>query len=197
MYKQAFQAVVLAGGQGSRVGYQQKALLDYQGQPLLVPILESLRAQVTEVHISANQALDTYRSFEPKVFEDVTEGYLGPMEGMNSAWQAIDGDWLVFVPCDNPHFPKDLVARLWQTQQATGQNLVVAFDGERMQPLYCLMHRSLQVSLSAAIAKGHLSVWRWIDENPHALADFRDVGAKAFQNLNTLALIQADSVGQQ
>lgn len=184
-------AVVLAGGQGSRVGYQQKALLVYQGQPLLVPILERLRVQVAQVCISANQALDTYRSFEPKVFEDVTEGFLGPMEGMNSAWHALEGDWLVFVPCDNPHFPTDLVDRLWQTHQATGQYLVVAFDGERLQPLYCLMHRSLQASLAAAIAKGHLSVWRWIDENPHALADFSDLGAKAFQNLNTLALIEA------
>lgn len=190
-------AVVLAGGQGRRVGYQQKALLSYQGRPLLVSILEKLKPQVSKVYISANQCLAAYQALEPGVFEDVRPGFLGPMEGMYSAWQAIDAEWLVFVPCDNPHFPQDLVNRLWQAQQTTGEKLLVAFDGERVQPLYCLMHRSLMASLASAIDKGHLSVWRWIEENPHALADFSDLGTQVFQNLNTLALIQADSVGQQ
>lgn len=186
-------AVVLAGGQGRRVDYQQKALLCYDGKALLTHILDRLRPQVKDVWISANQALEQYRTYEPRVFVDETTGFLGPMEGMNSAWQATEADWLVFVPCDNPFFPEDLVEKLCQKQAETGLPLVVAHDGERMQPLYCLMSRTLHPSLGAAIAQGHLSVWRWITENAYAEADFSQAGPAAFQNLNTLALLSNDA----
>mgnify|MGYP000060702172 FL=1 len=64
---------------------------------------------------------------------------------------------------------------------------MVVNGGERLQPLYIMMHRSMASSLSQAIAKGHLSVNRWVKENDFTEASFADCSPKGFENMNTLA----------
>ncbi len=185
---QKVSAIILAGGKGQRVGFKQKALLNYHGKPMIEAILAILSPQLAKdkVWINANQSLEVYRSYCLNVFQDIEQGFLGPLAGMLSAWQFVNSDWLVFVPCDNPNLPNVLVERLIRVQLESKMPLIVTYDGERLQPLYCLMHRSMQKSLSTAIEKKHLSVWRWIKENPHALADYADCCPENFQNLNSL-----------
>lgn len=179
-------AVVLAGGKGSRVGFQQKALLSYQGQPLLVSILETLATQCHSVWVNVNAEQARYQVYSHALFSDNYQGFLGPLAGMHAAWRWLEEDWALFVPCDNPHLPKDFASRLIQAYRQKPAPLVVAFDGERIQPLYLLMHRSMVDSLSKAIEMSHLSVYRWIEENDFTRADFSDCAPLAFQNLNSL-----------
>ncbi|BCN92478.1 molybdenum cofactor guanylyltransferase [Thiomicrorhabdus immobilis] len=179
--------VVIAGGRGSRVGYQQKALLTYKGEPILKPIMHSLTEQTVSVWVNANAELERYHGLTRQLFSDEYQGFLGPLAGMHAAWQYIETDWAVFVPCDNPNLPHDFVNRLLEAYQSQNNPLVVVDDGERIQPLYLLMHRSMQDSLSEAIAKNHLSVNRWVKENAHTTANFADCCPEAFQNMNTLA----------
>lgn len=179
-------SVVLAGGQGQRVGYQQKALIDYEGQALLVRVLDVLKSQVAQVWVNANAELASYEDFSQHVFSDQYQGYLGPLAGMQAAWQYCKKDWLLFVPCDNPHIAPDLLQRLIEAYQQQPNELVVAYDGKRIQPLYLLMHRNKLTALTDALDKEHLSVKRWILEQSHTEADFADVAEQVFQNLNSL-----------
>ena len=55
-------AVILAGGQGRRMGGADKGLVEYRGRPLIEWVLEVLTPQVDELVISANRNLDTYAS---------------------------------------------------------------------------------------------------------------------------------------
>lgn len=179
-------AVVLAGGQGVRVGGQEKALLSFQGQPLLQHILTRLRPQVSQVWLNVNRERERYQIFQCPQFSDVDSGFLGPMEGMRSAWETLTSDWIVFVPCDNPCLPKNLMVRFREVYQQTPAPILVVDDGQRLQPLYCLMHRSQYAALQEAVQKGHLSVRRWVLERPHQRVDFSDVG-ESFSNLNFLS----------
>ena len=104
---------------------------------------------------------------------------------MHAAWENVSGDWIVFVPCDNPHLPNNLVARLLETLARDPAPLVVVDDGERMQPLYLMMHRSMKEKLDEAIALQHLSVNRWVRENIYRTADFSDFPSKSFENMNS------------
>jgi len=178
--------VILAGGEGRRVGSQQKGLLCYQGKPMIEWVMPVISKQVNKVWINANKELETYQEYSSNIYQDIATEPLGPLSGMHSAWHFIDSDWIVFVPCDNPKLPGVLVERLIKTQQISRKPLIVVNDGERLQPLYCLMHRSMQNSLAIAIEKRHLSVWRWIKENPHEIANDAEFSSKQFQNLNTL-----------
>lgn len=178
--------VIIAGGQGSRVGYQQKALLPYQGEPILKPILERLSGQLKQVWVNANAELERYQSYNSHLFSDAYQGFLGPLAGMHAAWQHIETEWAVFVPCDNPNIPNDFVERLVSAYKEDPNPIVVVFDGERLQPLYLMMHRSMRDSLGKAIDIGHLSVNRWVKENPFTQASFADCCPHAFKNMNTL-----------
>lgn len=189
-------AVILAGGQGQRVGFRQKGLLPYQGKPMVQILVEKLSHQVDNVYINANTEFETYQQFtqdNAHVFADASQGFLGPLAGMQAAWQKVPSEWIVFVPCDNPHLPNDFVERLFQTYQTHPAPLVVVHDGSRLQPLYVLMHRSMFTSLNEAIAKQHLSVNRWLQENPHSLADLAECCADAFHNMNNLGFYDSSS----
>jgi len=39
----AYSAIILAGGKGKRMGYQEKALMAFNGKPLITYVIKSLR----------------------------------------------------------------------------------------------------------------------------------------------------------
>ncbi|MCF6254340.1 MAG: molybdenum cofactor guanylyltransferase [Thiomicrorhabdus sp.] len=177
--------VILAGGQGKRVGARQKALLPHQGKPLLHWVLQCLPKKELPILLNVNSEDLAYKTYDLPLFPDEYQGFLGPLAGMQAAWKWVALDWIVFVPCDNPSLPIDLMERLIQGYSIDPAPLVVAYDGQRVQPLYLLMHRSMALNLKRALEKSHLSVSRWIQENPHTRVDFSDQ-PQAFQNINTL-----------
>ena len=55
--------IVLAGGQGRRMGGVDKGLVDLAGKPMVAHVLERFAPQVDEVLVNANQNLDRYAAF--------------------------------------------------------------------------------------------------------------------------------------
>ena len=62
--------LILAGGQGSRMGGVDKGMIEHKGQPLIELVLERLKPQCDEVVISANRNLAEYRKLKLKVLPD-------------------------------------------------------------------------------------------------------------------------------
>lgn len=178
--------VILAGGQGRRVGYQQKGLLPHKGKPVIETLLEKLTPQVNNIWISVNGDMSVYKRYTEKLFTDNHSGFLGPLAGMHAAWDYLTTDWALFVPCDNPSLPSNYVEQMLKAHSQNPAPLVVAHDGNRMQPLYLLMHRTMSSSLEKAIEKNHLSVNRWVKENEFSQADFSEANDNLFKNMNTL-----------
>ena len=107
--------LVLAGGQGTRMGGADKGLLPLAGRSLAWHALERLRPQVGSLAISANRNLQDYRALGVPVWPDLETGgaaFPGPLGGMLAGLSACPTEWLMVVPCDAPFFPQDLVARL-------------------------------------------------------------------------------------
>lgn len=71
----AFTGVILAGGQGSRMGGQDKGLLMMQSKPLYQHVLQRLRPQVDIVLISANRNIDRYQLSGYQVVTDSIKDY--------------------------------------------------------------------------------------------------------------------------
>jgi hypothetical protein len=76
--------LVLAGGQGSRLGGVDKGLQPYRGQPLAFNAMQRLAPQVGRVMLSANRHLDTYARWGVPVWPDPADlaGYQGPLAGV-------------------------------------------------------------------------------------------------------------------
>ncbi|ANI85126.1 molybdenum cofactor guanylyltransferase MobA [Kosakonia oryzae] len=178
----AVTGVILAGGKASRMGGNDKGLLQLNGQPLWQHVAQKLKPQVTDMVISANRNLDIYRASGLPVLTDTLRNYPGPLAGMLSVMQQHSGSWFLFCPCDTPHIPADLAIRLQRNRQKA--LAVWVHDGERDHPTIALIHRDIMPSLQAYLASGERRVMIFLREAGGHAVDFSDVKA-AFANVNT------------
>lgn len=172
--------VILAGGRGSRMGGEDKGLVQYRNKPLYQHVLERLRPQVSDVCISANRNQARYQQSGIAVIADTLPDFPGPLAGMLAALQTADNEWVVFASCDTPELPEDLVQRLWQGKG--NAPAVWARAAERDHPTLALLHRNMAAPLAAYLAKGERRVMLFLQEiGGHAVL-FED--AAAFNNIN-------------
>lgn len=174
--------LILAGGQGRRMGGVDKGLVPFAGRPLVAHVRDRLAGQVAELLVNANRSLADYDDFADRVIEDAEDGYQGPLMGIYSGLRAARTPWLLVVPCDTPALPDDLVARL---VAGIGEaDIAVAGDGQRLHPVVALIRTSLADDLAAALAAGERKIDRWYARHAWVQVDFAE-GADAFANLNT------------
>lgn len=179
--------LILAGGQGSRMGGVDKGLQDLRGQPLVAWSIAALAPQVGSLLLSANRNRQRYAAFGYPVIADLPadgqESYAGPLAGLIAGLNQCTTPWLASVPCDVPQLPADLVARLADAACAQACQLAVAYSGERSHPVIALLHRDLLPGLLDYFTSGRRSVHGWQQGLPHATVDF---GAATLLNCNTL-----------
>ncbi|MDO6460883.1 molybdenum cofactor guanylyltransferase MobA [Granulosicoccaceae sp. 1_MG-2023] len=174
-------AVILAGGRGSRLGGRDKGLLGLDGETLAGRLVQQLRGQADEILINANRNASRYRVWAP-VVSDLDPHYRGPLAGMQAALHHSAAEWICTLPCDTPAIPEDYVARLLKA--AASSTLVLAHDGQSLQPVHALIHSSLRDSLDDYLAGGGNKVRAWAQQAGYTIADFSDQ-ADRFRNANT------------
>lgn len=182
--------VVLAGGQGQRMGGVDKGWLMLDGEPLITHALRRLQPQVMQVLINANRELERYRALGHEVVtDDAATVCMGPLAGVLAAMQVCRTPWLVSVPCDSPRFPLDWVAQLVAATAAAHPAACAAMvatpdaPDHPTHPVFCLLHRSTQTSLADYLASGRRSLQGWLTQLQALQVPFDD--ASAFANLNT------------
>jgi molybdopterin-guanine dinucleotide biosynthesis protein A len=198
--------LVLAGGEGRRMGGLDKGLQMLHGQPLAARALERLRPQVAGLMLSANRHLLQYAAWGHPVWPDerppglpaAAEAHLGPLVGLWTALQHCPTPWLVAVPCDLPDLPADLVARLCDAagpQHMAVQAPTTAVEPEagadpamapawRLHPACCLLHTSAAPALADYLRSGSRRLREGLAQLPLSTAVFQDEAA--FTNTNTL-----------
>lgn len=183
--------MVLAGGEGRRMGGRDKGLEPFAGLPLVAHLVKRLEGQVAELLVNANRNADAYRLFADRVIADLVMegaegGFKGPLMGIYSGLRAAKTPWLLVVPCDSPALPNDLVARMVAgIASANGEHdIAVAFDGERLHPVVALLRASLADDLAATLAEGERKIDRWYARHAWCKVDMSDC-PDAFANLNT------------
>jgi molybdopterin-guanine dinucleotide biosynthesis protein A len=174
--------MILAGGEGRRMGGRDKGLEPFAGLPLVGHVVKRLEGQVAELLINANRNADAYRFFADRVMADEETGFKGPLMGIYSGLRAAKTPWLLVTPCDSPALPDDLVARM--VAGIGDHDIAVAFDGERLHPVVALLRTSLADDLAATLAEGERKIDRWYARHAWCKVDMSDC-PDAFANLNT------------
>lgn len=166
------------------MGGVDKGLQLLAGRPLVAHVIERLAPQSGRVLVSANRHLDAYAALGHAVLPDPAGlEFAGPLAGMLAGLNAIPDDaWLLTAPCDCPHLPLDLAARL--IAAAAPHGLAFA-QAAREHPTHALLHARLREPLAAHLSGGGRAVLRWMTSQPHGIARFDDEAA--FANLNHLA----------
>jgi molybdopterin-guanine dinucleotide biosynthesis protein A len=186
--------LVLAGGQGRRMGGVDKGLVDLNGKPLIAHVLARLAPQVADVLINANQNVERYAAFGAPVVLDAVGGFAGPLAGLHAGLTRATRDFVVTVPCDSPFLPHDLVARLAAAQAANDAQLAVAKTFDQPHPVFALVKRDVLPHLAAFLDAGGRKIDAWYASLRVTEVAFDDE-AEAFRNINTADELAAASRG--
>jgi molybdopterin-guanine dinucleotide biosynthesis protein A len=175
--------LLLAGGQGRRMGGVDKGLQPLRGKPMALWALERLAPQVDEILINCNQNFDAYARFGYRVVPDEIGGFAGPLAGLHAGLKAATHALIVTVPCDSPFLPTDLVERL--RGALANRDLAVAKTGEQAHPVFSLVRKDVLPNLEAFLRSGGRKIDAWYASLRTIEVSFDDE-ADAFRNINTL-----------
>ncbi len=180
--------LVLAGGRASRMHGEDKGLLRLHDKPMIEYTLDVLAPQTSQLLISANRNLDRYSRFGHPVITDNDHGtpadFRGPLAGILAALKQCPTSYLVVTPCDTPLLDPHYVERLNEALSKEEARAAVAFSGTRIQPLLCMLSKTLVNSLDHAFNKGLRKVETWMQSIHPAAARF-DAQHDMFLNINT------------
>ena len=192
--QRAISGIVLAGGQGRRMGGVDKGLKLLRGKPMVAWVLERFAPQVDEILINANQNLDIYKQFGHRVIPDVISGFAGPLAGLHRGLREAAHEFVATVPCDSPFLPSDLIARLLAALDQREAELAVAKTGDQPHPVFCLCRKRVLPGLGDFLAGGGRKIDAWYSKLRIAEVAFDDQAA-AFSNVNTEEELQAFEKG--
>ena len=171
--------IVLAGGLSTRMGGQDKCLLELGGQTLLQRAADRLAAQVDVIALNANSDAYGYLDTGLPVIPDSFEGYAGPLAGVLAGmeWAQAQGlDHIVTVAADTPFFPEGFVSEMQTELVAQSGKIAIAEtsgSGTRFHnhPTFGLWPVALCDDLRRALEAGVRKVVQWA--HPHGVVKVR------------------------
>jgi molybdopterin-guanine dinucleotide biosynthesis protein A len=154
-------AIVLAGGQSKRLG-RDKALLEVQGQPLLVRTVQKLAALSDDLLIVAG---DPAR-YEPlalpaRLVADERSG-AGSLMGIYSGLHAARHSCALVVACDMPFL--NLALLRYMLPLAVGHDVVIPRLGGFYEPLHAIYSKSCLAHMSRLLEGGRRQIVAFFDQ---------------------------------
>lgn len=134
-----YSALILAGGEGKRLGYKEKALMDINGRPLISFVIEALEKVTDEIIISVRdraqgELFESY--FNYKLAYDAYKN-VGPLAGILSGLQACESECCFVAACDMP-FINDNVVRLLFRKSENYEAAIPRWDDGFLEPLHAV-----------------------------------------------------------
>jgi molybdenum cofactor guanylyltransferase len=176
--------LVLAGGQGRRMGTVDKGLQPLKGKTMVQWVLERLRPQVADIIINANQNQAHYAYYGHVVISDEIGGFAGPLAGLHAGLKNAVRPFMLTVPCDSPFLPEDLAQRLHGGLVEAGADVAAAKTGSQPHPVFALVRATVLPSLEEFLRGGGRKIDAWYATLKYVEVPFEDQAA--FSNINTL-----------
>lgn len=143
--------IVLTGGRSSRMG-RSKALLAFDGEPLVVHTVRTLARLFTEIVVVAEREQELPDLPATLVRDEVS--YQGPVGGITYGLKATKDESSFVTSCDLPFLNLPLISYL--VSQIPNHDVVVpAWEG-RLQPLHAVYRRSVLPHLEGQLERGEL-----------------------------------------
>ncbi|MCG0275417.1 MAG: molybdenum cofactor guanylyltransferase [Thermosediminibacteraceae bacterium] len=148
-----FSAVILNGGESSRIGVQNKGLLKVGGITILERIINVLGPLFDEILVISNRPrqLDFLKD-RCLIFQDEVKG-LGPLGGIYTGLKKIRNRAGFFVACDMPFLSAELINVLLDSSH--GFDAVCPRCHQLIEPLHAVYTKNCIDSIELLIKKGH------------------------------------------
>src|SRR5688572_11287108 len=126
-------ALILAGGQATRMGGGDKRLLVVEGETIFARQVAVLAPRVAEILVAAPHDISGHRTVRDEV------AGAGPLAGVAAGLAAARTPWLLVLAGDMPYVTGELVDRLVARAEEGGVAAVGVRHGGLPQPLLCVL----------------------------------------------------------
>jgi molybdopterin-guanine dinucleotide biosynthesis protein A len=164
-------AIVLAGGQSSRMG-RDKALITIEGVPLLQRVCQVALTCTPTVYV-ITPWIERYQAIVPPACRFIEEARSvteatppGPLIGFAQALAQVQADWVLLLACDLPRLQAGML-QSWVTSlnQVPLEVIAMLPPGEKGWEPLCGFYRTCCLpSLESAIAQGDRSFQCWLTQ---------------------------------
>jgi len=144
-------AIILAGGKSSRMG-SAKALLEFDGEPLIVHLVRQLGQWFDDVVVVAAPEQELPPLAATVARDEVA--YQGPVGGIYYGLKAARGEACFVTSCDVAFLNAPLIAHF--VELISDHDVVVPYWEERFQPLHAVYRRSVLPLLAGQLERGEL-----------------------------------------
>ena len=144
-------AIILTGGKSSRMG-RPKALLLFDGEPLIVHIVRSLKRMFAEAVVVAAPGQELPPLPVTVARDEVP--YQGPVGGIYYGLKAAGAKYCFATSCDIAFINLPLISYL--VSRISNYDIVVPYWNERLQPLHAVYRKSVLPLLREQLERGQL-----------------------------------------
>jgi molybdenum cofactor guanylyltransferase len=161
-------AIILAGGKAKRFQttmdqWQDKALAELDGQPLLIHAIRNIQSIIDEVVVVVNEdkertakyhALIEQNQFKnTRIVTDLKVKYLsGPLIAILTGLKSTDADYCITVPCDVPMLDPKVANYLFN--QIDGLTVAVPmWPNGRLETLLMVLERKSSVEIASLLSR--------------------------------------------
>ena len=158
-------ALILAGGKARRFqskgeGWQDKALAELDGKPLLIRAVQNVQSVVEEVAVCVNdearksryaEILEEYTVSHVRIVVDEKIGHIsGPNLAIMSGLKALQADYCLTLPCDMPFLNPKVAEYLFD--EAEGFEMVVPmWPNGRLETLMMVLERPTAIEITETL----------------------------------------------
>lgn len=179
--------VLLAGGLSRRFG-SPKAFARIGADFFYERAIRALQPHVDEIVVVTLPELVEHIIAEAKVITDLPEvAGCGPLAGIVSAMESIDGDRYIVLSCDMPYVDESVIGKLVHSHEAP---ITAVFAYNRFHPLVSVWESTVKMALFDSLREKRYRVVqlmeecgvKWIEGS-----EFTDDERYVFRNVNTPA----------
>ena len=156
-----FGGAVLAGGASERMGFN-KALLEIDGEPLVLKVLNSLtEAGILDSKIVGGD-LDSYSEFGFGFIEDTYPGE-GPLAGIITAldhYKNLDKGHVFILACDLPNVSSSFINQMCIESLEAPESIVIPTSNGHRQRMHASWPVVILENLIESFQKGVRAPWR-------------------------------------
>lgn len=185
--------VILAGGKSSRMGKDNKCLLNLGKKTILDHIIDNIDNQFSEIVLNINKGL---KKFERYNLEIISDSILdsGPLSGILASldWGYENGyDFVFTVPSDVPFFPKNLATKFFESLIKNNHDIIIASNHCKFKnktiyhPTFGVWKTNLREDLRKNLLLGTKKIFLWAKRHNFKIIDFEDKNEIYFFNINT------------
>lgn len=127
----AVNAIILAGGENSRMQGEDKAFLRIEGRPIVEILLETLKPLVNKIIVVTNSP-EKYNKYKVTLVADEALGK-GPLMGIYSGLKASSAEYNFVIACDMPFLNEALVS--YMIEKRDGYDALIPKIDDELHPL--------------------------------------------------------------